>query len=135
MFRLIRSTPEAGDCTCGYKVLLDKEYTVQEFVDTILFEKKKENTEFEIIKVIDEYEYKYGFEYNEENIVSEWMYRKNLNTSRNSTIFERYMNKVEFGASVRKECDIYKEQIPSETVFRLSASYYFSAVSDILYPA
>ena len=89
---------------------------IRKYYNPFLFEKKKENTEFEIIKVIDEYEYKYGFEYNEENIVSEWMYRKNLNTSRNSTIFERYMNKVEFGASVRKECDIYKEQIPSETL-------------------
>ena len=42
MFRLNQSTPEAGDCTCGYKVLLDKEYTVQEFVDTVLTEKNKE---------------------------------------------------------------------------------------------
>lgn len=42
MFRLIQSTPESGDCTCGYKVLLDKEYTVKEFVDTVLTEKNKE---------------------------------------------------------------------------------------------
>ena len=42
MFRLIQSTPEAGDCTCGYKVLLDKEYTVREFVDMVLSENNKE---------------------------------------------------------------------------------------------
>lgn len=42
MFRLIQSTPESGDCTCGYKVLLDKEYTVKEFVDTVLSERNKE---------------------------------------------------------------------------------------------
>lgn len=42
MFRLIQSTPESGDCTCGCKVLLDKEYTVQEFVNTVLLEKNKE---------------------------------------------------------------------------------------------
>ena len=42
VFKLIQSTPVSGDCTCGYKVLLDKEYTVQEFVDTVLTEKNKE---------------------------------------------------------------------------------------------
>ena len=42
MFRFIQSTPESGDCTCGYKVLLDKEYTVQEFVDMVLSERNKE---------------------------------------------------------------------------------------------
>lgn len=42
MFRLIQSTPESGDCTCGYEVLLDKEYTVQEFVDAVLSEMNKE---------------------------------------------------------------------------------------------
>ena len=31
-------------------------------------------------------------------------------------IFERSMENVEFGASVRKECDLYKEQIPTETL-------------------
>ncbi len=30
-------------------------------------------------------------------------------------IFERTTHSVEFGASVRKECEVYKEQIPPET--------------------
>ncbi len=80
------------------------------------FDSDEENTEFQIIKILGDYEYKYGFEYNDKNIVSEWMYRKNIKTNRTTTILERSADYVEFGASVRKECDAYKEQIPSETL-------------------
>lgn len=44
------------------------------------------------------------------------MYRKDIRTNRTSTIFERAADTVDFGASVRKECDLYKEQIPAETL-------------------
>lgn len=44
------------------------------------------------------------------------MYRKNLETNRTVTILERTTNNVKFGASVKKECELYKEQIPSETL-------------------
>lgn len=77
---------------------------------------EEENSEFQIIEVIGKDEYKYGFEYNQECIVSEWLYRKNIKTNRTSIIFERTTHRVEFGASVRKECEVYKEQIPSETL-------------------
>ena len=80
------------------------------------FQKELGNTEFEIIFVLDDYEYKYGYEYNEICIVNEWMYRKNLRTNRVVTIFERDQKQVILGASVRKECDVYKEQIPNETL-------------------
>lgn len=33
MFKMLQSTPVGGDCTCGYNVELDKEYTVAEFID------------------------------------------------------------------------------------------------------
>lgn len=39
MFTLTQSTPTAGDCTSGYKVTLDKEYTLQEFIDAVLTNK------------------------------------------------------------------------------------------------
>lgn len=42
MFTLTICTPTRGDCTAGYKVFLDKEYTLQEFVDAILTNKKDE---------------------------------------------------------------------------------------------
>lgn len=80
------------------------------------FEKTEENSEFEIVEIYRGYEYKYGFEYNAQCIVTEWMYRKNLETNRTVTILERTTDTVEFGPSVRKECDLYKEQIPSETL-------------------
>ena len=54
--------------------------------------------------------------YNAECIVAEWLYRKNLDTNRTVTIFERTTESAEFGATVRKECDAYKEQIPPETL-------------------
>ncbi len=80
------------------------------------FNKNKDNTEFEIIMIYDKVEYKYGFEYNKEHIVSEWLYKKRIDYNRNTIVFERENDKIEFGASFRKECDTYKEQIPSETL-------------------
>lgn len=80
------------------------------------FQEEKGNTEFQIVTIINEDEYRYGFEYNNKCIVSEWLYRKNINTNRTSIIFERTVNSVVFGASVRKYCDAYKDQIPTETL-------------------
>lgn len=36
MFSLTITTPVGGDCTAGYHVNLDKEYTLQEFIDAVL---------------------------------------------------------------------------------------------------
>ena len=95
----------------------DKSMTsIEEYYVPFLFEDKHENSEFEIVEIRENFEYRYGFEYNAQCIVTEWLYRKNLQTSRTSTIFERTSKSVEFGASVRKECEIYKEQIPVETL-------------------
>ncbi len=41
-----------------------------------------------MIEIIEDYEYKYGFEYNDKCVVAEWMYRKNIKNNRTSTIFE-----------------------------------------------
>lgn len=92
------------------------ETAIAQYYQPFSFEDNKENSEFQIIEIIGDYEYKYGFEYNAECIVTEWMYRKNIKNNRTSTIFERTTQMVKFGASVRKECDIYKEQIPVETL-------------------
>ena len=82
-----------------------------------MFEKENdENSEFQIVEILDGFEYTYGFEYNAEYIAAEWLYRKNLNTNRTVTIFERTTESVEFGATVRKDCDLYKEQLPLETL-------------------
>lgn len=42
MFTLTQCTPTRGDCTAGYRVDLDKEYTLQEFIDAVLTNKKKD---------------------------------------------------------------------------------------------
>ncbi|MDC7290035.1 ATP-binding protein [Blautia schinkii] len=76
----------------------------------------RENSEFQIIEILGDFEYRYGFEYNAECIVMEWLYRKNLKTNRTAIIFERTTEAVEFGAAVRKECEVYKEQLPVETL-------------------
>lgn len=94
----------------GERMAIDK------FYRPFLFEKGKENSEFQIIEILNGYEYKYGFEYNADCIVTEWLYRKSLETNRRTTIFERSTDTVEFGALVRKECDVYKEQLPAETL-------------------
>lgn len=94
----------------GAKTAIEKYYM------PFSFEKQKENSEFQIIIILDDLEFRYGFEYNAKCVAAEWLYKKNLRTNRTSIIFERTMEKVEFGASVRKECDVYKEQIPVETL-------------------
>lgn len=89
---------------------------IEEYYNPFKFEKGRENSEFQIVEILGAFEYRYGFEYNAECIVAEWLYRKNLETNRTATIFERTTDIVDFGATVRKECDIYKEQIPVETL-------------------
>lgn len=79
------------------------------------FDKDKNNTEFEIILIIDEDEYTYGFEYNAEKIVEEWLFCRNRKTNRSRIIFERGKT-INFGATVKKKCDKYKDQIPNEVL-------------------
>lgn len=89
---------------------------IDEFYFPFSFVKEKKNTEFEIVEIVDGFEYKYGFEYNDTSIVSEWMYRKSLTTNRNIIIFERSIDEIHLGPSIRKECELYKEQIPQDTL-------------------
>lgn len=89
---------------------------INSYYQPFTFEKDRANSEYEIIEIIGDFEYKYGFEYNDKSVVAEWLYRKNLTTNRTVSIFERSYDNVEFGASVRKECDLYKDQIPTETL-------------------
>ena len=80
------------------------------------FDNDKNNSEFEIVEIYNNSEYRYGFEYNDSNIVSEWFYKKDLKTNRTITIFERDNQVFEFGASVRKECEQYSDKIKKETL-------------------
>ncbi|MBP3489017.1 MAG: ATP-binding protein [Roseburia sp.] len=89
---------------------------IEKYYAPFLFDGDKENSEFQIIEILGENEYKYGFEFNAQEIVSEWMYRKNIKSNRTSIILERTAEHVTLGASIRKECDVYKDQIPAETL-------------------
>lgn len=93
-----------------------EDIVIKRFFVPFSFEDNKENSEFQIVEILDGFEYKYGYEYNASCIVAEWLYKKSLKTNRTTTIFERTTENVVFGASVRKECDLYKEQIPIETL-------------------
>ncbi len=94
----------------------ENDYAIVQGYKPFKFQEKEENIEFQVIMIINNIEYKYGFEFNKNEIVSEWFYQKRLSTNRNIKIFERYKNNIEFGASVKKYCDIYKEQLPKETL-------------------
>lgn len=89
---------------------------IEKYYVPFKFESDKKNSEFQVIEIIGDYEYKYGFEYNDRCIVTEWLYRKNLVSKRTVIIFERTTDYIEFGAGVRKECDLYKDQVPEETL-------------------
>lgn len=80
------------------------------------FEPNQHNSEFQIIFIDGIFEYRYGFEYNDKCIVAEWLYRKNHETNRTVSVFERTSKDISFGATVRKECEKYKKQIPKETL-------------------
>lgn len=90
--------------------------SIDEYYFPFRFEEGDENSEFEIVVIREGFEYQYGFEYNSQFIVAEWLYRKSLTTNRTSIVLERTTEYVEFGASVRKECEVYTEQIPVETL-------------------
>lgn len=42
MFELIEDSPVRSDCTQDFKVELDRQYTVREFIETVLAERKDE---------------------------------------------------------------------------------------------
>lgn len=94
----------------------DAETAIEKYFFPFSFDDNKENSEFQIVEILDGFEYTYGFEFNAAYIVSEWLYRKSLKTNRQTIIFERTTEIAEFGPVVRQECDLYKEQIPAETL-------------------
>lgn len=106
------------------QIVLQSFNTIDDHAESLLnkhylpfhFQQEKKNIEFEIIQIINDDEYKYGFEYNESEIVAEWFYRKSLETKRTTTILERTYSDISLGASVNKFCKMYKEQIPKKTL-------------------
>lgn len=64
-----------------------------------------ENSEYELSICLDDYEYRYGFAINKNEIAEEWLYKKKFISTSKSTqkiIFERSKDIVEFGPSYDK---------------------------------
>lgn len=92
------------------------ETAIEKYYIPFLFEQREQNSQYEIVTILNGYEYKYGFEFNSKRIVTEWLYRKKIETNRNTIIFERTGTSIELGPAVREVCSNYKEQIPKETL-------------------
>lgn len=94
------------------------------------------NSEFEAVYIVDEYEYRYGFVYNDERIEYEWLYRTSMVSKRQSKIFERVSNKIDFGASVKRTCEKYINEIDSDVLalsFLSSLKLKTPAFKDVVY--
>lgn len=73
------------------------------------------DTEFEAVYHEDGFEFKYGFTYNRQEITSEWLYRTNLSTNRQSTILERSED-ISLGNSVKQACEKYIDNIDDDVL-------------------
>lgn len=94
----------------GEAGVLEQLYRPYSFTD------KRETSEYQIVVADNEFEYRYGFEFDDEEIVTEWLYRVKLSTMRQSVILERSRLGIEFGASVRRELNKFKDKISKETL-------------------
>ena len=75
-----------------------------------------EDTEFEAVYRLNDYEYKYGFIFNANEIVYEWLYRTSITSKRQSIVFERSADRIELGSSVKKTCEKYVANIDSDVL-------------------
>jgi len=94
----------------------DKTVLANNYAPYLFQDKDNNNSEFEVVLIDGGYEYQYGFIYNKVEVVYEWLYRKNIETSRKIIVFEREKSDIQFGPSVRKESQIYSEQIEKDVL-------------------
>lgn len=104
----------------SYREDISQKSTISKSYFPFAFQKKNaensKNTEFEITLILGQFEYRYGFSYNDIGISMEWFYQKNLNTNRQSIIFERAQNEIRFGYKYAKEGDLYGKQVSRESL-------------------
>jgi AAA15 family ATPase/GTPase len=90
-------------------------------------------TEFEIIFLLNECQYRYGFEVNKEKIISEWLFQKKLNLKpKEIELFYREDNKIDFHKSFKKIEKLEKEGgIIRDNALVLSVSNQFKVLEVI----
>jgi len=92
------------------KSLLVEEYNPFRFS----IDSRNADIEFEGTYHFGNFEYKYGFSYNDKRIKYEWLYRKVIGSGKNSKILERSPTQIEIGASVKTACEKYKRDIADD---------------------
>lgn len=93
-----------------------EENVLKKYYEPFAFEEDTDNSEFQLVVNVGNSEYTYGFEFNSEEIALEWLYKRDFSTNRKSTLLERDFQNITMGATIRRECDKYKAQIPKETL-------------------
>ena len=98
----------------------DGKSVIEQYYNPFLLAKKcvGEDTEFSAAYIDDQFQYEYGFSYNEKEITTEWLYRTALEGSRKAkvTIFERDGQEIRFGSSIKGSCDKYRENIKMDVL-------------------
>lgn len=98
----------------------DHKNVLEQCYDPFLFDNYSDNDDIEFEATYHEgnYEYRYGFVYNKETIEYEWLYRTNIDSKRRvaTTIIERKAQDIVLGASVRKECEKYLNDIDDDVL-------------------
>lgn len=89
---------------------------LKKYYQPYAFCKEKEDTEFELIFIIGDKEYQYGYCYNDQYINYEWLYQTSLETNRKKIIFERSSDNIELGSSIKKECHKYINEIDNDVL-------------------
>ena len=94
----------------------NKESAISHYHAPFAFDKQDDDTMFEAIIERNGYQYIYGFQYNDKAVTSEWAYRRSLKSNRQSVLLERDRDEIVFGATARRDCNKYRNQIPNETL-------------------
>ncbi|MDO5716290.1 MAG: ATP-binding protein [Tissierellia bacterium] len=91
--------------------------TIQQNYTPFSLKRDGGDTSFRMVAKVGENEYTYGFEYNGERIVREWLYARNDTTHRQRTILERYSNgEMEFHRSVPSRWKSMATAIPDHVL-------------------
>lgn len=94
------------------------ESALSKYYKPYLFDEKTANgdIEFEAVFHDNGTEYRYGYIFNRTKVVYEWLYKKSLQTLRQTTIIERSPNDLKLGSSVKKTCEKYKENVKDDVL-------------------